>query len=306
MATNDISHYRKAETGGFQFCDGAIGKWSGPHHRRLKRLLAACVLLLGVSGAWGANFTVNSTADLPDANPADGVCAAADGSCTLRAAIMQANATTGADTITLPAGTYTLTRVGFDDNASAGDLDITESLTINGAGSTLTIVDGNGIVTNDRVFHILITAEKVTMSGLTIRKGVASADSTPKGNGGGICREDDSGASTREFHLNDVIIEENSAANGGGGLYAFGGLVDLKNTIIRGNITPGQGGGIKTESSSVFFHGQLQGFLKTRRFTAAACLFPKAEGSCTNCDISGNTGPRLWRRRHQHRHHQFC
>ena len=151
MATNDISHYRKAETGGFQFCDGAIGKWSGPHNRRLKRLLAACVLLLGVSGAWGANFTVNSTADLPDANPADEVTLQpmARAHCAPRSL----QPTRPPAPIRLPCRRApALTRVGFDDNASAGDLDITESLTINGAGSTLTIVDGNGIVTNDRVF----------------------------------------------------------------------------------------------------------------------------------------------------------
>jgi CSLREA domain-containing protein len=43
-----------------------------------------------------ATFTANSTADLVDANPGDGVCGANPaGDCTLRAAIMEANALGG-------------------------------------------------------------------------------------------------------------------------------------------------------------------------------------------------------------------
>src|SRR5205823_4386816 len=113
--------------------------------------------------------TVNSTDDSPDADPADGICATATGACTLRAAIMQANFATGAQTITLPSGVYTLTRAGYDDNALVGDLDIKHDLTIQGAGSGATIVDGNGAVTGDRVFQILNTAQNVALSGITIR-----------------------------------------------------------------------------------------------------------------------------------------
>ena len=44
-------------------------------------------------------FIVNTTADLPDLNTGDNLCAASDGTCTLRAAIQQANAAPGADEI---------------------------------------------------------------------------------------------------------------------------------------------------------------------------------------------------------------
>ena len=53
-------------------------------------------------------FAVNNTADVVDAAPGNGVCATAGGVCTLRAAIQEANADPGGDTITLPAGTYKL------------------------------------------------------------------------------------------------------------------------------------------------------------------------------------------------------
>lgn len=84
--------------------------------------------------AGAANFTVNSTADVPDATPGNGVCNpvnAIAGVCTLRAAVMEANALAGNDVIFLTAGqTYTLTRVGQDANAFNGDLDVNSNMTI--------------------------------------------------------------------------------------------------------------------------------------------------------------------------------
>jgi CSLREA domain-containing protein len=46
-----------------------------------------------------ATFTVNSDNDTPDASPGDGLCADSLGDCTLRAAIEEANAGSGGDTI---------------------------------------------------------------------------------------------------------------------------------------------------------------------------------------------------------------
>ena len=126
---------------------------------------------LAASRLPAATFVVNSTEDLPDADQGDNVCAASNGKCTLRAAIMQANFTAGADTITLPPGTYKLTRPGDDDQAVLGDLDITDSLTIVGAGADVTIVDGNGVVTGDRVFDVHESAVTTNISGITIRGG---------------------------------------------------------------------------------------------------------------------------------------
>ncbi|HZY40952.1 MAG TPA: CSLREA domain-containing protein [Anaerolineae bacterium] len=97
-------------------------------------------------------YVVNSTDDLPDADPGDagGICADANGKCTLRAAIMQANFTTDPNTITLPSGVYVLTRQGYDDSASSVTL---ESLTIrNGNVPTSGVAGaswGGGILLNN-------------------------------------------------------------------------------------------------------------------------------------------------------------
>ena len=103
-----------------------------------------------------------------DADPGDGLCAATDGSCTLRAAIQEANANAGTDTIEIPAGTYTLTIAGIKEDQSAfGDLDITDALIIVGSGENETIINANRL---DRVFHNFAASD---ISNLTILGGQA-------------------------------------------------------------------------------------------------------------------------------------
>jgi CSLREA domain-containing protein len=195
----------------------------------------------------GNTYVVNSTADTPDADVGNPACADASGHCTLRAAIMQANFVTGLDTITLPSGVYLLTRPGDDDADVLGDLDIADDLTIRGAGSGLTIVDGNGAVTNDRVFQILSSAKETSFSGLTIRNGkkVATFDE-----GGGLYWDGGGG----QLHLSDVVVEGNSAYYGGG-LYlnysTSGDVVDLNHVVVHANTATAAAGGLGVNFSDL-------------------------------------------------------
>src|SRR5215471_6744182 len=116
-------------------------------------LAGACLWLASLGppalGAPGRlPFTVNNSVDLPDLHPGDGVCEAIahSNTCTLRAAVQEANASPGPDTIELQANTtYNLTQKGgLPDTPLIGDLDITDSVTILGAGPDSTIIDGNG------------------------------------------------------------------------------------------------------------------------------------------------------------------
>src|SRR3989344_2882469 len=112
----------------------------------MKNKLIAGVVTVGIAVFIGfafvqtvlaAAFTVTKIADTND-----GVC---DADCSLREAVGAANATAGADTVSIPAGTYTLSIAGAgEDTNTTGDLDITDDLTINGAGNTATIIDGGG------------------------------------------------------------------------------------------------------------------------------------------------------------------
>ena len=104
-------------------------------------------LLASSDSASAANFTVNTTIDGADGNPGDGHCEAgltgSEGQCSLRAAIMEANAHSGHDTIHVPPGLYELEIPTLnEDLPDTGDFDITASVTIEGFDRATTIIDG--------------------------------------------------------------------------------------------------------------------------------------------------------------------
>ena len=226
---------------------------------RLARALIviSAVSLTAVPAVRAATFIVTSTADAADATPGDGVCATAAPTCTLRAAIQEANALSGADSITLPAGTYALTVTGTGEDAAAtGDLDITGDLTITGATSGQTIISASGI---DRVFDIFAPAN-VTLSRLTVQSGIASGSD---GSGGGIrtagtltltlatikgniASVDGGGLAVRTggtARLTNVTVALNGASARGGGIANVGGSLQLVNVTVSGNSAT-QGGGV--------------------------------------------------------------
>ena len=125
----------------------AFRKASHPHRSEAQTLprttfhpalSAAPLLLLALLHAApteASDIVVNTTADAPDTNAGDGACTGFGlpplARCTLRAAIMEANAQGGAHVIRLPAGTYGLDRVGSEEeNAFTGDLDIRADITL--------------------------------------------------------------------------------------------------------------------------------------------------------------------------------
>src|SRR3954452_24543804 len=113
-------------------------------HRVIAGLLAAGLVPVGVlilpGPANAATYTVTTTSDRPDTNLADGVCHSDTGSCSLRATLQQANQRSGPDVITLPRVRYTIgvargvTQPSSMDPDNDYDLDITDSVTITGAG----------------------------------------------------------------------------------------------------------------------------------------------------------------------------
>lgn len=115
----------------------ATGSGAPRTHRSRIRLLALAAAAVGLTlpaAAGAAQFTVTSAQDLPDSDTGDGVCAAVNGGCTLRAALDQANALSGAHTIAVPAGTY---------RPVAPLPAVTKPITIQGpAGARATVVEG--------------------------------------------------------------------------------------------------------------------------------------------------------------------
>jgi hypothetical protein len=103
----------------------------------------------------GATFVVDTTVDGVDIFPGDTFCATAEDTCTLRAAVMEANALPSADRIELGPNFYSLSIPGGNEEAAAtGDLDIYGTLTIVGQGMMATAIDAGGAAMGDRALHV--------------------------------------------------------------------------------------------------------------------------------------------------------
>jgi len=114
---------------------------------RVRGCLFLALACLGPSAsALAATFTVNAVDERRDAAPGDGSCdadpaAPGEEQCTLRAAVQEANATPGADTIVVPAGIYRLTLQGSGEDAGlTGDLDLLDTVAILGAGADVSVL----------------------------------------------------------------------------------------------------------------------------------------------------------------------
>lgn len=222
-------------------------------------VIAATCLALAAKDAGALTFPVNSTIDAPDIEPVrDTICSStlAGGACTLRAAIQEASAWQGDHVINLPAGTYTLTVEGSDEDAGAtGDLDIallntTDNLTITGDGSGVTVIDGDLL---DRVLDLSGAGGTVTITGVTIRNGSAAG-----ANGGGIR------LGTGTLVLRDVVITGNivgSTSNEtGGGIHVSGGATaDIADSVVSNNISSGSGGGISNQGTLILTRVTVSG-----------------------------------------------
>lgn len=207
-------------------------------------LVAGSATVVSAPAAASATFTVNSTAEGLDATPGDSRCATAQGQCTFRAAIMETNALDGADTIIVPAGTYTIGSFsgGEERDDRVGDFDIAGPLTIQGAGAATTVIDGDATVALERVFHLLGDAQ-VLMSGVTIQNGRVNT---------GCCRNEGGGiyANSANLTLRDVVVRNNGApAGSGGGVYFSSGQLVIERSLIEGN-TADLGGGVAIDDGA--------------------------------------------------------
>jgi CSLREA domain-containing protein len=196
------------------------------------------------ANAHAATFVVTRGDD-----PLPGAC---DSDCSLREAVLAANAGPGGDTIDLPAGLFRLGRAGPNENAgSTGDLDLTKSVLLTGAGARSTILDAAGL---DRVFDIApgVTAllADVTITGgfvdgngggiqnagtLTLLRATIAgneARTATSRSGGGI-------ASSGTLVVTRSTIAGNRAYNGGG--IEVGGTLSLTSSTVGGNVAGGPG-----------------------------------------------------------------
>ena len=193
-----------------------------------------------------ATFIVNRTDDAPDANTVDNVCDAdlvtPGQQCTLRAAIVQANATAGADVISfsLPANSII--------NLTAGTLTVNQSVEIRGSGArNLTVRRATGqAVPVFHLFNIIGPAYNssetiiVSISSLTMENGLGSTNS-----GGGIYSF---GAVT--LNLTEVALRNNRGSKGGG-IFNAGNILNIIHSTLNDNTAADSGGAIYNSYGTV-------------------------------------------------------
>jgi CSLREA domain-containing protein len=206
------------------------------------RLALCAALSLSASlplAAAAVNIETTILGDGVDETPGDGICDTDSGTplnqCTLRAAIQEANALPGADTVlmlTRPAN-YDLSLKGAaEDAAASGDLDITSDITIEGQGYASTFIDGRKL--RDRIFDVQ-PGGTLTLKGVSLVNGkTAKTDPDPSG---GCLRS--AGIST----LENVFLYRCRASLDGGCLGVTGGTTSVTGAVFSACKARGEGGG---------------------------------------------------------------
>jgi hypothetical protein len=188
-------------------------------------------------------FTVDDTADLPEGLAGDGFCISTGGTCTLRAAIEEANATAAPLTcIQVPAGVYELTIpagvpvggsvvIPEEDDAAMGDLDITTPICIKGVDRNEVIIRGGGEV--GRPFHVHESAQSTAYPGVWLEQFSIDGSYAPAHTGASL--------------VNDTTAQPecNSGEDDcSGGAIRNEGWLTLVSITVSANASNGQGNGI--------------------------------------------------------------
>jgi Ca2+-binding RTX toxin-like protein len=176
------------------------------------------VTLLTAASAEAAAFTVTNLSDA--------------GAGSLRQAILDANATPGADQVTFGSslsGQITL--------ASALP-NITDPLDVVGPGAARLTVSGNF---NSRIFYIYpaVHGTPVTISGLTLTAGNAGPSAPQGGRGGAIFSK------YAKLTVDRTVISNNTADSVGGGIESANASLTVRSSTITGN-SGRNGGGISS------------------------------------------------------------
>ena len=213
-------------------------------------LVLAVTAVLPARQAAGASFVVNSTGDEPDAAGADLVCDTALGTCTLRAAIQQANFTAGPDAISFAIGS------GPQTISPATPLPaITDSVSIDGttqpgfAGAP--IIELSGVAAGAGANGLEAQADDTTIRGLVVNR----------------------------FANNGIRI------NGASDVTIAGNYIG---TVLSGTAAAGNLWGVAVETATVVDNVLIGGTVAADRNVVSGNVNGIAMGNGTNHRVQGN------------------
>lgn len=295
---------------------------------RRSLLSLAILAAFAVPAAHAATITVDTTTDK-----------VGGAGCSLRDAVMSVNAgsnqggctAVGAydpvtDTINLPAGTYNLTITGLDESytgtaptytvvnspdASKGDIDITKSVRIAGAGADATIIQWAASVAEanrDRIFHIYTTAVatvNVAIEGVTITGGRTNQEFIAYGAddpaspivkdteyyfrraGGGVAV----GAAANVVKIDPALVGQENSTGRGGSLKpgdtapSASFSLTLSGVKVLANKAQGDGAGIYTASPLTMTNAVVSTNISTIN---GGGMYNEGNTTVTNSTFSGN------------------
>lgn len=281
---------------------------------RIKLVFLFLLVLFPAKPVEARIFNVNSGFDVNDLTPGDELCVAyliinppyVFPFCTIRGAVEEANALPGRDLIKLGSGTFRLSLEGTDeDKAGTGDLDITDSLEIIGAGVDKTFIDASEL---DRVFDIIGAQTSVTLSQLTIRNGYLSSGKNGGGgirNGGKLSLKSvvisgnsvqdtatgDSGGgilNNGSCSLINCTITDNKAREGGGVMNTSNNFLYITASTITTNISQ-RGAGIMNEGSTTLINSTFSGNRAQDGVSAGGAIYNDLQLELVYCTIANNS-----------------
>lgn len=235
--------------------------------RRL--FLVFCFVFSLAAGASAETYTVTKIADT-----ADGVC---DTDCSLREAVIAAEATASSDLIIFSSlfdSAQTIVLSGTDIIMTGNGF-----LRINGTGANLLTVSGNN---QSRVFTNN-TGAATTIFDLKITGG-NGVSSVQTGRAGGIYNNGGT------LSLVNVIVTGNTAANGGGFNNAGTATLSLFNTEVSNNTSTGAGGGGQNFSGSTLnmIGSTFSGNTSNSTLTGGGAIQANGILNIANSTFSGN------------------
>jgi hypothetical protein len=174
----------------------------------------------------GKLLTVNNVTDTHDANVGDTFCADANGNCTLRAAIEEANATSAQDAVN-----FALPNPSIID-LTLGELTISSSIYITGPGARKLTVQRSSISGTPQ-FRIFAVQPSASPSPVPTIRGMSIKNGNVSGDGGAIYTLYQS-----SLQLIDVWITNNTAAGSAGAIFSAGTL-SVTRSLISSNTANG-------------------------------------------------------------------
>jgi Dockerin type I domain len=234
-------------------------------------LVIVLFCLLAAAPSRAVVYRVDSVNDAPDAS-IDGTCATAQGECTLRAAVMEANLgpSPGKSEIVIqvPAGEYTLTVPAADATPfvpAVAPLELTRDVRILGAGAGLTKIHPSG----HPAFHVNAGAS-VRLVGLSVTGGGAVNTVSVIAEGGAVINEGTLSILECSFLSNSAgfycaLPNDDGTCGaynvGVGGAVSSSGSLDIERSYFSGNFVgrSGSGGAIYSTGPLIVRGSVLEG-----------------------------------------------